>query len=478
MNKKIRFVLKGKVTEECPPATLTVLDYLREQAHLTGTKEGCGEGDCGACTVGIAKLGSNGELEYSPTNSCIRFLSSLDGAAVITVEDLDQSHPAQKAMVECHASQCGFCTPGFVMSLAVAHERQCGQALNREQVGDAISGNLCRCTGYRPIVDAGMNMAAYVQPQETPTKQWWHAELLLPKLQGIQPSKSLENLLVDRAQNPDAQLIAGCTDVGLWVTKQHQHFSHTIDVTEVAELREIEMLSDQMTIGCAASLERSFDALAQWSGRANSANHRTVEDFAHRFAGKPIRSTGTLGGNVANGSPIGDSMPLLLAMGASVRLQSIDSQHDMALEDFYLAYRKTALAADEILTHVLVPAQPTGSRLFAYKVSKRFEDDISAVCLVVRLTVVDGKITQVRLGVGGMAATPKRAYATEQALEGKAAELATFSQVRMVLDSEFTPLSDMRASAKYRSTVLSNLLLKVFHDLEGLHVTSVLGVPA
>jgi xanthine dehydrogenase small subunit len=478
MSKKIRFLLKGKVVEECPPATLTVLDYLREQAHLTGTKEGCGEGDCGACTIGLAKLGSEGALEYSPTNSCIRFLSSVDGAAIITVEDLDQSHPAQKAMVECHASQCGFCTPGFVMSLAVAHERQYGQALTREQVGDAISGNLCRCTGYRPIVNAGMNMAAYVQSKNALVKQWWHAEQLLPKLRGIQPSKSLEALLVDRAQNPDAQLIAGCTDVGLWVTKQHQHFSHTIDVTEVSELSEIEMLSDQMTIGCAASLERSFDALAQWSGRANSANQKTVEDFAHRFAGKPIRSTGTLGGNVANGSPIGDSMPLLLAMGASVRLQSIDSQHDMALEDFYLAYRKTALAADEILTHVLVPAQPAGSRLFAYKVSKRFEDDISAVCLVVRLTIVDGKIVQARLGVGGMAATPKRAYATEQALEGKAAELATFSQVRMVLDSEFTPLSDMRASAKYRSAVLSNLLLKVFHDLEGLHVTSVLAVPA
>jgi xanthine dehydrogenase small subunit len=476
MNKKISFVLKGKVVEECPPATLTVLDYLREQAHLMGTKEGCGEGDCGACTVSIAKLGANGELEYSPTNSCIRFLSSLDGAAVITVEDLDQSHPAQKAMVECHASQCGFCTPGFVMSLAVAHERQCGQALSREQVGDAISGNLCRCTGYRPIVEAGMNMAGYVSSQDTRVKQWWHAEQLLPKLQGIQPSKSLESLLLDRAQKPDAQVIAGCTDVGLWVTKQHQHFSQTIDVTEVAELHEIELMSDQMTIGCAANLERSFDALAQWSGLASAGNQKVVQGFAHRFAGKPIRSTGTLGGNVANGSPIGDSMPLLLAMGASVRLQSIDSQHDMALEDFYLGYRKTALAADEILTHVLVPAQPASSRLFAYKVSKRFEDDISAVCLVARLTIMDGKITQARLGVGGMAATSKRAYATEQALEGKAAELATFSQVRLVLNSEFTPLSDMRASAQYRTAVLSNLLLKVFHDLEGLHVTSVLEV--
>jgi xanthine dehydrogenase small subunit len=478
MSKKIHFVLKGKVVQQCPPATLTVLDYLREQAHLTGTKEGCGEGDCGACTVGIATLGADGELEYSPTNSCIRFLSSLDGAAVITVEDLDQSHPAQKAMVECHASQCGFCTPGFVMSLALAHERQCGQALNREQVGDAISGNLCRCTGYRPIVDAGMNMAGYVEPQSSATKQWWNAELLLPKLQAIQPTKTLESLLVDRAQNPDAQVIAGCTDVGLWVTKQHQTFSRSIDVTEVAALHEIEFLSDQVTIGCAANLERSFDALAQWSGRADQKNQKIIQNFAHRFAGKPIRSTGTLGGNVANGSPIGDSMPLLLAMGASVRLQSMDSQHDMAMEDFYLAYRKTALAADEILTHVLVPEQPAGSRLFAYKVSKRFEDDISAVCLVARLTIADGKIVQARLGVGGMAATPKRAYATEQALEGQAAELATFSQVLMVLNSEFAPLSDMRASAKYRSAALSNLLLKVFHDLEGLHVTSILELPA
>jgi xanthine dehydrogenase small subunit len=247
-------------------------------------------------------------------------------------------------------------------------------------------------------------------------------------------------------------------------------------VTQVAELHEIESHPEQLVIGCAASLERSFEALALWAAGAHQTNQKKVQSFAHRFAGKPIRSTGTLGGNVANGSPIGDSMPLLLAMGASVRLQSVDSQHDMALEDFYLGYRQTALAADEILTHILVPSQPTHSRLFAYKVSKRFEDDISAVCLAIRLTIIEGKITQARLGVGGMAAVPKRAYATEQALTGKAAELATFAQVRMVLDSEFTPLSDMRASAQYRITVLSNLLLKAFHEIEGVHTTSVLEV--
>jgi xanthine dehydrogenase small subunit len=476
MNKKIRFIFKGNVVEQTPSPTLTILDFLREQEHRTATKEGCGQGDCGACTVAVATLNAQGRVDYLSTNSCIRFVSSLDGAALVTVEDFDQSHPAQKAMVDCHASQCGFCTPGFVVSLAVAHERHHGEALNRDQVCDAISGNLCRCTGYRPIVDAGMRMKIHAQAADAERNAWWHSEQLLPTLKQIRPSKTLSDLLVERAQNPEVQLIAGCTDVGLWVTKQHREFLHFIDVTQAQELHEIETRAEQMTIGCAVNLERAFDALAHWSAKANEKNQTVVQGFSHRFAGKPIRSTGTLGGNVANGSPIGDSMPLLLAMAASVRLQSIDALHEIALEDFYLGYRKTALANDEILTHILVPPQPVTSRLFAYKVSKRFEDDISAVCLVARLTMVDGKIIQARLGVGGMAAIPKRAYATEQALEGKPVELATFTQGRVVLNSEFTPLSDMRASAQYRLLVLGNLLLKIFHELEGTQVTSVFEV--
>jgi xanthine dehydrogenase small subunit len=473
MEETIRFISKGKVVEERPEATLTVLDYLRENAHRTGTKEGCGEGDCGACTVGIARLNDQGQVQYSSTNSCIRFLSSLDGAAIITVEDLAQTHPAQKAMVACHASQCGFCTPGFVMSLAIAHELNHGQALSRDQVGDAISGNLCRCTGYKPIVDAGMTMNWHALELPNAQPYWWRSEQLLPNLRAITRSKALIDLLFLRSQNPGAQVIAGSTDVGLWVTKQHKYFSQSLDVTQVNELREIDSRPEQLSIGCAVPLAQAFEALAQWSAQAYANNSATVAGFAHRFAGKPIRSTGTLGGNVANGSPIGDSMPLLLAMGASVRLQSIDSQHELALEDFYLGYRKTALAEDEILTHILVPAQELGARLFAHKVSKRFEDDISAVCLVARLTIVDRRIVDVRLGVGGMAATPMRAYATEQALKGELAELDTFLQVRSVLHSEFTPLSDMRASADYRRAVLCNLLLKVFHQLDGLQVTSV-----
>jgi xanthine dehydrogenase small subunit len=477
-SKPIRLIVKGRVLTESPDATMTVLDYLREHTSRTGTKEGCGEGDCGACTVGIARLDAQGKVQYQTTNSCIRFLSSLDGAALISIEDLGQTHPAQTAMVACHASQCGFCTPGFVMSLAIAHQCNDGELLTRQAVGDAISGNLCRCTGYRPIVDAGMTMKIHAdEALEAQTSQsnsyWWQPDQLIALLRSIAPTKSLETLLMERSQNPEAQIIAGSTDVGLWVTKQHRQFSESLDVTQVLELHEIETTQEQLSIGCAANLERSFAALSDWANEAHPSNAGVVAGFAHRFAGKPIRNTGTLGGNVANGSPIGDSMPLLLAMGARVRLQSIDSQRDFPLEDFYLGYRKTALAVDEILTHILVPAQPLGSRFFAYKVSKRFEDDISAVCLVARLTILDKKITKARIGVGGMAATPMRAYATEQMLQGKSTELATFSQVKAVLYSEFAPLSDMRASAEYRRTVLSNLLLKVFHDIEGAQQTSV-----
>jgi xanthine dehydrogenase small subunit len=482
----VKFFLNGQLTVvENPHATLTVLDYLREDRQLCGTKEGCAGGDCGACVVGVISLNRAGGnvdcIQYSTSNSCIRFVGSLNGCAVITIEGLEKKSPVQDAMVACHASQCGFCTPGFVMSLAMADMRQRasnGKPLDRSQIGEAISGNLCRCTGYRPIIDAGLLLAD--APKTALSAADWMA-LLKP----IQKDTSLNEFLGLRAKYPNAVVVGGGTDVGLWVNKQHQTFDHVLNTSQVAELKIIQPVDGRLSIGAAASLEAAFAALSLWCSGPNrdentdenrDENKSVIDEFSHRFAGQPIRQTGTMGGNVANGSPIGDAMPLLIALNASVRLQSMRGAREMALETFYLDYKKTALAPDEIVTHILVP--PFTGRLFAYKVSKRFEDDISAVCLILAIHLTlkaeQSVVGQARIGVGGMAAVPKRALKTETALLGQPVAIATFENASDVLRHEFTPLTDMRASANYRRQVISNLLKKVYVQLLKLETSSVL----
>jgi xanthine dehydrogenase small subunit len=475
----VKFFLNGQLTEvENPPATLTVLDYLREDRQLCGTKEGCAGGDCGACVVGIVSLGgshsgNSGGVQYSTSNSCIRFVNSLDGCAVITVEGLEKKSLVQDAMVACHASQCGFCTPGFVMSLAMADMRQRAsgaKALDRSQVSEAISGNLCRCTGYRPIIDAGLSLAS--APGTAVGAVDW-----LSLLQPIQAHTSLTEFLRLRSEHPKAVVVGGGTDVGLWVNKQHQAFDQVLNTTRVAELKLIDVNAGQLSIGAAATLEAAFAALSRWCSHGNQQGNRyCIEQFAHRFAGQPIRQTGTMGGNVANGSPIGDAMPLLIALNSMVRLQSLRGSRDIALENFYLAYKKTDLAPDEVVTHILVP--PFSGQLFAYKISKRFEDDISAVCLIValqlRLQAGQTFVDHVRIGVGGMAAIPTRALETERALIGQAMNAEMFNSASGVLKNEFTPLTDMRASADYRREVIGNLLKKVYVQLFKLETSSVL----
>ena len=460
----LRFVLGHRphaLPDVAPDRTL--LDVLREDLRCTAVKEGCASGDCGACTVAVAEAEEGGRLHWRAINSCIRLAHSVEGMAVFTAEDIagegGRLHPAQRAMLECHGSQCGFCTPGFVMSLFTLHRQRDGAAVSRDEALHALSGNLCRCTGYRPILDAAQTMHHW--PDVPLDESGLLQQLKLLAQDGWAPAAdsasnfyatptTLAELLRLRAAHPQALIAAGTTDVGLWVTKQHRRFGQIIDVTRVTELRRIERGAHSLSIGAAASLTEAFDALAE--------SRPQLKPFFDRFAGLPVRESGTLGGNVANGSPIGDSMPLLIALGATLVLASTRGERTLPIEDFYLAYRKTALAPDEVLARIEVPEPTPHEWLRADKISKRFEDDISAVCLAVALQVEDGVIHSARIGAGGVAAVPARAIQTEAALAGQQCAEAIFDAAATVLEAEFKPLSDMRASSAYRRAVLGNLL--------------------
>lgn len=496
IRKTIKFVRRGEVVSlsNVPPER-TLLEVLREDLACTGTKEGCGEGDCGACTVVLGEAGGDG-MRYRAINSCIRLAHSVDGLALWTVEDIVATdgtlHPAQEAMVQAHGSQCGFCTPGFVMSLFGMYQNHIAPALGtpcpslppegalaprggpsalaakaqkitRELAQEELSGNLCRCTGYRPILDAAQSMA------DLPAVKI-DEPALLQALKEIAPApeatssylspRTLAALLKVRAAYPDAQIVAGCTDVGLWVTKMHMQFGRVLDVTQVAELRRVEHYPHHIAIGAAVSLTDAFAALVD--GRPQ------LKTFANRFAGLPVRNSGTLGGNVANGSPIGDSMPLLIALGAQVVLMSVRGHRTLPLEKLYTGYRKNVMAADEVLAWILVPRALPSENLKAYKISKRYDDDISAVCLVINLQIENGHVASASIGAGGVAATPVRATRTEIALSGKPWTQTTVQHAMAVLREEFSPISDMRASGAYRVQVLGNLLQRYWLESLGM----------
>ena len=460
----LRFVLGHRphaLPDVAPDRTL--LDVLREDLRCTAVKEGCASGDCGACTVAVAEAEEGGRLHWRAINSCIRLAHSVEGMAVFTAEDIagegGRLHPAQRAMLECHGSQCGFCTPGFVMSLFTLHRQRDGAAVSRDEALHALSGNLCRCTGYRPILDAAQTMHHWPDVPLDESGLLQQLKLLAQDGRATAADAAsnfyatpttLAELLRLRAAHPQALIAAGTTDVGLWVTKQHRRFGQIIDVTRVTELRRIERGAHSLSIGAAASLTEAFDALAE--------SRPQLKPFFDRFAGLPVRESGTLGGNVANGSPIGDSMPLLIALGATLVLASTRGERTLPIEDFYLAYRKTALAPDEVLARIEVPQPTPHEWLRADKISKRFEDDISAVCLAVALQVEDGVIHSARIGAGGVAAVPARAIQTEAALAGQQCAEVIFDAAASVLEAEFKPLSDMRASSAYRRAVLGNLL--------------------
>ncbi|WP_374641401.1 xanthine dehydrogenase small subunit [Hydrogenophaga sp.] len=475
----LRFLRRGApVSLDNVPADRTLLDILREDLHLSATKEGCGEGDCGACTVVLGEV-VNGRLRYKAINSCIRLAHSVDGMAVYTAEDIaapsGELHPAQEAMVQCHGSQCGFCTPGFVMSLFGMYQNtQGGKGIGREQAQADLSGNLCRCTGYRPILDAAQQMGRLPLPAGCAVDEAATVAALseLKKKKPVAEASylrptTLANLLQARAALPQAQVVAGTTDVGLWVTKMHKRFPQVLDVTAARELQRVETYPHHIAIGAAVTLTDAFAALVK--------ERPQLLSFSQRFAGLPVRNSGTLGGNVANGSPIGDSMPLLIALGASVVLMRWKktktggeiAHRELRLEDLYTGYRTNVMRPDELLCWIKVP-RPTGHALEkVYKISKRFDDDISAVCLAIQLTVKAGVVQQVSIGAGGVAATPARARQTEAALLGQAWNEDTVMAATAALRAEFQPISDMRASAAYRHTVLGNLLRRFWLESQG-----------
>jgi xanthine dehydrogenase small subunit len=383
-------------------------------------------------------------------------------------------HPAQEALVQCHGSQCGFCTPGFVMSMAALCEQAGNTPITRESAQQALSGNLCRCTGYRPILDAACQMQSLPPaPLDSPAlRQQLRALAKLvaaDKAAGTAPAQpngsaylaptTLPELLALRQAHPDAQIVAGCTDVGLWVTKQHRQFARVLDTTRVTELRQVDRYPHHIAIGAAVSLHDAYAALVK--------DRPQLQSFADRFAGLPVRNAGTLGGNVANGSPIGDSMPLLIALGSNIVLASTRGYREMPLEWLYTGYRQTCIAADEVLAHIKVPRPQRGELAQVYKISKRTEDDISAVCLALHLQIHKGKVTQASIGAGGVAATPVRARQTEAALLGKVWTQDNVQAAQAVLLQEFSPISDMRASAGYRRQVLGNLLQRFWLETQG-----------
>ena len=487
MSEPVRFLLNGtRVDVDGLAPQTTLLEYLRECAHLTGTKEGCAEGDCGACTVILAEASGDGALAYRPINACIRFLPTVDGKAVYTVESLQGAdgalHPVQQAMVDCHGSQCGFCTPGFVMSLFGLYKAAYRPA--HGEIGDALSGNLCRCTGYRPIIAAADAMYDLPPPDDwrgpgvaaDGTRRMTRDEEMTAmslaalardatfeyEAQGrrfLAPT-TLDELARLVAANPRARILAGGTDVGLWVTKEHRDLPDLIHVGAVGELAAIHDNEDALVIGAAATLTDAFAALdAEWPELAEAWL---------RFASVPIRNAGTLGGNVANGSPIGDAMPALIALAATVVLRHGDRTREMPLEDFYVGYRQTACAPGEFVVAIRVPkraaAPATATLLRAYKVSRRFDQDISAVFVGIRLDLAGERIVQARIGCGGVAATPARARATETLLAGKRWDHATASAAAAALAAEFAPITDMRATADYRREMLATLVHRFWHE--------------
>lgn len=448
-----------------------LLDYLRLREGSKGTKEGCNEGDCGACTVAVGRL-RDGQLVYEPVNACIQLLGQVDGKDVITVDDLAAGgalHPVQQAMVAHHGSQCGYCTPGFVMSLFTLYHA--GVAADRPAIDDWLAGNLCRCTGYRPIADAALDaiggkaedaLAARLDATHAALSQMADGEDLFigDETRFFAAPASADALAALYAAHPDATILSGGTDVGLWITKQLRDLPKIIHTGRAVDFAGVSDAGDRIVIGAGATYAQAETALA---GIASD-----LGEVMRRLGSKQVRASGTVGGNIANGSPIGDSPPMLIALDAELELRHADAVRTLPLEKFFLDYGKQDRAKGELVASVAVPKLKVGQHFRAYKISKRFDQDISAVLAALRITLADGRISEARIAFGGMAATPKRAAKTEAALVGlDPGDEVGARAAAGVLAEDFSPIDDMRASAVYRLQVAQNLIVKALAEIAG-----------
>lgn len=474
MRKCIRFIKAGHVVELNDVApTETLLDYLRLRARETGTKEGCSEGDCGACTVALGRF-KDGQLIYEPVNSCILLLAQIDGCELVTIEDLSRDgglHPVQKAFVDHHASQCGFCTPGFIMSLFTLYHRDT-PGLTSDDVTTWLAGNLCRCTGYRPIVDAALETCrsaandafrARAEKTEALLRDLADPDDILMETDGdrfIALPSTLDSLCALSATHTDATLVSGATDVGLWITKQLRDLPKIIALNRVQELRDLQVTSAGFDVGAGVSFQKLHEVLGK--------HEPDIAEVLRRLGSIQVRTSGTMGGNIANGSPIGDSPPLLIALGAQISLRLGNDTRRMPLEAFFLDYGKQDRRPGEVITQIHIPRLDASHAFRAFKLSKRFDQDISTVLAAFRFTLVQDRIVEARLAYGGMAGVPRRAAHAETALMGCVLSSPdSWNAAVDALDNDFTPLSDMRGSAEYRREAAKGLLFKALLEVSG-----------
>ena len=461
----LQFLRAGKIVsiESFEPDTM-LLDYLRLTEKSKGTKEGCNEGDCGACTIVLGRP-QNGTMHYQAVNSCILMLGQIHGAELITVDDLAENgklHPVQQAMVEAHASQCGFCTPGFVMSLfALGHENK---NPNREEIVTQLAGNLCRCTGYRPIIDAALKACNKMQDrwseQSAATAKTLEPLAATDVFVGndevfFASPATADGLASLCAKYPGATILSGGTDVGLWVTKQFRTQRQIIWTGRAKGFAEFAETSESISIGGGTTYAAALDRLA--------THFPDMGQVMNRLGSAQVRASGTIGGNIANGSPIGDMPPMLIALGATLHLRNGATVRMIPLEEFFIAYGKQNRSSGELVWAIEVPKLKTNEIFKAYKISKRFDQDISAVMAAFHFVMEGSRINEARIAYGGMAATPKRASKTEAALRGKTAVEA----LAVSLD-DYAPIDDMRASAPYRVEAASAVLRKALLELGGL----------